>query len=221
LGARLGLAEGSVSAYFLLRPICLVLMALVVFSITFALFLDFKGKERLKPEDIEGSTLSSRLAWSQWRHLSTISMQQWNLLIGIFIIAAGIVIYLYTREFPGEVKIFPIILITSLFFMSGWLILQSLFLPTKRQITKPFEQWPGKRMGSVIGMTFGYILLSSFLGFYSSTFLYMALTPMCLKSNRTSHFFLTCGVTAASFTGIMLVVFKLLLKVPTPQGWLI
>ena len=220
LGSRLGLAEGSVGAYFLLRPICLVVMILVVLSVIFALIMEYKGSRSPGSEGSAPNGLARLFDFESWRSFSGITMRQWNLLIGILLLGGIVVVYLYSLEFPEEVRVFPLVILTALAVMAIWLVLQSLFLPSKRSPRKVFENWPGKKMAAVIGFTVLYLLLAEIVGFYVSTFLYMATTPLFLKRQTDLRFFLKCGGVAFGFVGIMLLVFQQLLKVPTPHGFL-
>lgn len=220
LGARIGAATGSVARYFLTQPICLIVMFLVAISIAFSLYLEYKERKSAKDQDQAKAAQARAKVFDRgaWWPLSRMTMLQWNLVLGVLIMAGTLTIYQHTRSFPEEPKLFPMILIISLMIMSGWLILQTLVAPSARGACKVFESWPGKNMVLVTGMTVAYVVLANYLGFYVSTFLFTIGLPLYLHDQRTSRFVLKSLAVAVGFTGLMLVVFQQLLAVPTPVG---
>lgn len=220
LGARIGAASGSVTKYFLTQPICLVVMALVALSIGFSLYLEYKERGAAKAQ-VQAQVARARgqvFRREGWWPFSQMTMLQWNLVLGILILASAVVLYQHTDSFPAEPRLFPMILIVALMIMAGWLILQSLLAPSAQATKVVFAKWPGWNMVLVTGMTMVYVALANYLGFYASTFLFTLSLPVYLHKERTPGFLLKTLIVALGFTGVMLVVFRQLLKVPTPVG---
>jgi putative tricarboxylic transport membrane protein len=215
LGARIGMASGSVAEYFLTQPICLVVMGLVALSVGFSLYLEYKERGTAKAQVMEKVVQArSRVFRSGgWWPISKMSMLQWNLVLGTLIMIGSLFLYHLTDGFPEEPRLFPMILIVALIIMSGWMILQSLLAPSAASAKVVFANWPGWNMVLVTGMTLVYVALAKYLGFYASTFLFTLGMPIYLHDERKAGFFLKTFITV-----VMLVVFRYLLKVPTPVG---
>ena len=220
LGARIGSATGSVASYFLTQPICLVIMALVALSIGFSLFLEYKERKNAKKRDQEEAAKARAKLFdrSAWWPLSQISMLQWNIVVGTLVLAGALALYQHTQSFPEEPRLFPMILMVSLMIMAGWLIVQSLFAPSASGARKVFAGWPALKVTLVTAMTAGYVVLANYLGFYASTFLFTFGLPLYLHDRFSAGFVLKTLVVALGFTGLMLLVFRQFLKVPTPVG---
>ncbi len=220
LGARIGTASGSVTQYFLTQPICLVVMALVALSIGFSLYLEYKERGATKAQVQAKVALARSQVFQRqgWWPLSHMTMLQWSLVLGVLIMVASLLLYQHTRSFAEEPRLFPTILIVALIIMSGWMVLQSLLAPSARATKKVFEKWPGWNMLLVTCMTLAYVAMANYLGFYASTFLFNLSLPLYLHQERSAGFLLKTLAVALGFTGLMLVVFRQLLKVPTPVG---
>ncbi len=220
LGARIGSATGSVASYFLTQPICLVVMALVALSIGFSLYLEYKEQKNAKEQDqIKAAKARAKLFdRAAWWPISQMTMLQWNLVVGVLVLAGATALYHYTLGFPPEPRLFPMILIVSMMIMAGWLILQSLLFPSVRLARKVFAGWPALRVTLVAAMTGGYVILANYLGFYTATFLFTLGLPLYLHKQLTAGFMAKTLVVAVGFTGVMLLVFQQLLKVHTPMG---
>lgn len=221
LGVRLGMAEKSVLGYFFSRPICIIVIALVVLSIGFALFMEHKERAQNRTSGKATPSKASKSSMGKWFPLSQLALRQWNLVIGLSMLIGAIALYVHTLSFPREPRLFPVVLLVTLMLLSAWLVLQSLFLPSIGAVKTVFQSWPAKKMFSVLGITGLYIALVSIIGFYVSTFLFMAGVPIILNKNKTLKSFLTCLGVSVGFTLIMLLVFRQFLKVPTPIGWLL
>lgn len=221
LGARLGTAQGSVMGYFLTRPICFVVMLLVVLSIGFAFYLEQKERRKKREEGKIPTDVKGLFDSSCWHAFSDMTMRQWNFLIGMFLLGSSVFIYIHTWGFPKEPRLFPMILLIALFIMSGWLVFQSIALPSLEAGRKVLAKWPVLGLLVVTGLTVLYVILVKAVGFYLSTFFFMIGTPLYLRRGRDARFYAVCGAVAVGFTGLMYLVFHEFLKVPTPVGVLL
>ena len=208
-------------AYFITRPICLVVMLLVILSIGFAFYLEQKERRKKKtagkmPKDVKGLFDAGC-----WHGFSEMTMRQWNFLIGLFLLGMSVFIYIHTRGFPREPRLFPMILLIALFIMSGWLVFQSMALPSLEAGRKVLASWPVLGLMVVTVFTVLYVILVKAVGFYLSTFLFMIGMPFYLRRGRNLRFYAVCVAVAVGFTGVMYLVFHEFLKVPTPVGVLL
>jgi putative tricarboxylic transport membrane protein len=218
LGVRLGTAEGSTIAYFLTRPICIIVIVLVLLSAGFAFFLEYKEGKSKKNKDQKTDPQHSHLFYQSWWPLNKITMRQWNLLLGLILSIGSFLMYFHTRAFDAEPRMFPQVLLIALIVMSAWLIAQNLLAPSGGFTKKVFHQWPAFNMFMVIIFTVLYIVGVKTLGFYLSTFLFMTGMPIFLQARRTGKFCLKCAGISMAYTVIMLIVFYRLLMVSTPVG---
>lgn len=221
LGVRIGAAEGSAMGYLLTRPIPMIVIALSLLSIGFALFLEHKERVSQRNQRAQYQSGQKRLHFGNWWSVSEMSMRQWNLVIGLGLLIGSVLVYGLTKEFPNEPRQFPMVLVVSLIMMAIWLIIQSLVIPSIDKDSRPLHKLPVVKMGIVFSVTILYIALVKVTGFYVSTFLFMFGVPIYLNNERKGRFFIKCFCVSAGYVLIMLLVFHQLLKVPTPVGWLL
>jgi putative tricarboxylic transport membrane protein len=221
LGVRLGSAQGDTLSYFLTRPICIIVILLVILSAGFAFFLEYKESRIKREKGHEKPSLSRGSKPVYWWPLSKIAMRQWNLVLGLAILVGSVLLYVVTKGFETEPRLFPQVLLISLMAMSALLLLQNILAPSLESTKEVFNKWPALNMALVIIFTFAYIVLVESLGFYASTFLFMTGMPIFLQARRTGAFCLKCAGISMAFTTVMLIVFYKLLVVSTPSGWLI
>jgi putative tricarboxylic transport membrane protein len=222
LGVRLGEAQGSVPAYFLMRPICIIVILIVLASTGFALYLEYKERKNQKQDQANGDTARrNSLRTANWRKISEWTMRQWNLVLGVGLLLGAVLLYIHTDSFPDEPRLFPQVLLITIIVLGIWQTGQSLFMPSVSAAKMIFKDWPGLKMLLVFIFTGLYILLVQVLGFYSATFVFMSSLPLFLRSRLTSRFFIKCVGISIGFTAIMYIVFNRLLMVPTPEGVLI
>lgn len=219
LGVRLGNAQGDTLSYFLTRPICAVVILLVVLSAGFAFYLEYKESNN-KTDDKKQANKSTPDASTSigWWVLSKVNMRQWNFILGLIFLAGSVLMFFHTKSFKAEPRLFPQILIISLFIMSMVLLLQNLIAPSKDAKKESFHGWPALKMTLIFIFIFLYIVSVEKLGFYVSTFIFMAGMPIFLQPGRTSKFYLKCVGISFAFTLVMLIVFYKLLVVSTPAG---
>ena len=220
LGVRLGIAQGDRLAYFLFRPICIIVILLVVLSAGFAFFLEYKESRDKREKEGEKQSLFKESTPVYWWPPSKVTMRQWNLLLGLVLLTGSVVLFFVTKGFETEPRMFPQILIIALMVMSAVLLIQNIIAPSLGSTKEVFNKWPALNMALVIIFTFSYILLVEALGFYASTFLFMAGMPIFLQARRSGTFCLKCAAISMAFTAVMLIVFYKLLVVSTPAGWL-
>ena len=218
LGVRLGAAEGSTVAYFLTRPICIIVILLVLLSAGFAFYLEYKEGQNKKDDGKAADPRHGRLSAQSWWPLSTVTMRQWNLLLGMIVLIGSVLLYVHTRSFDTEPRMFPQVLLIALVLMSAWLIVQNILAPSVGFTKKVFQQLPALNMLLVIVFTILYIVLVESLGFYLSTFLFMTGMPIFLQARRTGKFCVKCVGISVAYTAVMFIVFYRLLMVSTPVG---
>jgi len=195
---------------------------LVILSIVFAFYLEIKEKRSLKSQEKQHlkearSEVFKKDSWWPLREMTGI---QWNLIIGFLLFFGALILYIHTRQFPDEPSLFPSILLIFIMILSGWLVIESLFFPSKRGGVKILEGWPFLKISLVILLVLIYITSASYLGFYFSTFLFMFLLPFVLTTQRSLRFLLENIIVALGFSVLLFFTFNKFLMVPTPSGLL-
>ncbi|KJS18887.1 MAG: hypothetical protein VR72_20555 [Clostridiaceae bacterium BRH_c20a] len=141
--------------------------------------------------------------------------------VGMFVLCA---VFLYqTNKLSYPSNVFPYILIIGIAILSLMVFLQNIF--SKAEVIEKLEKINYKRVISIVAISFLYISSISAIGFYAVTSIYLMVMCVSLQSHETSirmamkirnSFILTIIVVI-----IVYIVFNILLKVPTPRGFLI
>ena len=102
--------------------------------------------------------------------------------------------------------------------LSLLLLLQTVTVKRLQAAGKPF---PWKRFLSMFGLVIVYFYVMEEIGFYTSAFLFIiAVTLIFGRKRFTSTRVLSRAVISACFTGVIYILFNVLLKVQTPTGLL-
>jgi hypothetical protein len=206
---------GSTLAYFVSRPLALLLM-LLAFAIIVAGVLQILRQRR---EDAKaGPALGAAAAGSGP------SMRIMNLVLGLFLLALGGYILAGASDFSEMGARFPLLVAWGFLVLGA--ILLAMNLAPKAAIaasSRPFSDVPWRLWGTVVGalVLFGFAV--DVIGFYESAFLFVLFTSWLLAPEGSSQARRLAGaaVFAAPFTVAVYVAFRLVLEIPTPRGLII
>ncbi|RJX28366.1 MAG: tripartite tricarboxylate transporter TctB family protein [Desulfarculus sp.] len=141
-------------------------------------------------------------------------------LVGLVCLAASVVLYatLGHIEEPRAAA-FPRTIIVIMGALSALLFLQHLIFPKPRPQQPPF---PWLRVGGLFAIIVIYLVVCEELGFYLSAFLFfLAVTYIMgwrrLNPKQAAKWLMGSAI----FTGILYVLFKVILEVQTPRGLLL
>lgn len=141
-----------------------------------------------------------------------------DIVVSLFCLAGSIALFftLGTIE-ENRARIFPEVVIIVMIILSALLLLQNLARKGAKQVGgKPF---PWFRFSSLFALIVLYFLVMQSIGFYLSTFLFFVTVSIAygyagLTKLKAFHRVLQSAV----FTGVLYVLFKVLLEVQTPRG---
>jgi len=116
-------------------------------------------------------------------------------------------------------RTFPRVVIVVMIVLSTLLLLQGVLLRgLEQQKGKPF---PWGRFFLLLGIIVAYLAFMQFVGFYVSAFFFFVIVSFLLgRSDLTLNKGAARIVQSAVFTGVLFVLFKVLLKVQAPSGLL-
>ena len=178
LGRMLGEAEGSVWAYFFLRPIPMIMIGLTLASLGFTVFAQAREWRESRGESVSAAEESSRSAKSA-------SLRQYHVNLAVGVLA--ILFSLWAeRQLAGQVVEnvgFPTVLLWIFRVVGGIMILQALIWGRRRNLGPAFGRVQ-PILVLVVVATVGYIVAALFVGYYFTTFLYLLLVALVLEKNR-------------------------------------
>jgi len=143
-----------------------------------------------------------------------------DLIVSLVLLAGIITLYLSlgSMDDPRAAN-FPKVIIIIMGILSALLLLQSLFL--KQPKSSKGAGFPFGRFLICFFMIIVYFILMETLGFYLSAFLFfVAVTCILGSSDLTARTAVMRVIVGFVFTGILFLLFNVLLAVQTPKGLL-
>ena len=215
LGARIAKAKGGLLAYFFTQPICIVLIAITAGSILIAAWLERRQNAAATALAGERPPLFRAPA-----SLAELNMRQCNGIAASAVMALAVALFTGAGMLDSEAALFPQTLAVALAILALCLFAATVAGKGSPLETKtPFAAFPGRQMLMSVTVFVLYVLLAGWLGFYSSTFLFMlALPALLLNPEQRKTRAPWVLLIAALFTGVLYLIFAALLMVPTPRG---
>lgn len=142
-------------------------------------------------------------------------MRKQNLLLSIILVAVCVVFYYMTSKLPSEATIYPLFVITLLFLLTLIQLFISYFKKNDEESTS-FKNLEFKQLLFVTISSGVYVFLMNFVGYVTTTLIYVAVILLGLGVNKKTSFAVSFG-----FAIIVFVIFKVLLRVPLPRGFII
>jgi len=150
--------------------------------------------------------------------------QRFANIIMSFVMLGICAVFLYqTNKLSYPSNVFPYILIGGIAILSLIILLQNVF--SKVEVREKFNQINYKRIISIVVISIIYISVISTFGFYSVTFIYLIVMCVSLQSQEANIKMAmkvrNSLLLSTSIVILVYIVFNILLKVPTPRGFLI
>ncbi len=146
-----------------------------------------------------------------WRPI----MRKINLILSIIMLIVSGVFYIMIAQLPKEASLYPILVTTILLVLSLILLIKSYFQKEDEELTA-FKNIKIKQLLFVLVVNGVYVFLINLIGYVVSTALYILVALIGLKVDRKKSFLISSGVCLFVY-----VLFKVLLKVPLPKGFII
>jgi uncharacterized protein YqgC (DUF456 family) len=143
-----------------------------------------------------------------------------DIIVALVCLVGSLALYLSLGTISEETaRIFPRVVIVVMIILSALLLLQGLWV--KEQGQKKGSPFPWGRFFLLLGIIIGYFVFMQPVGFYVSAFLFFLIVSFLLgRSDLTLAKSASRILQSAVFTGVLFVLFKVLLKVQTPTGLL-
>lgn len=116
-------------------------------------------------------------------------------------------------------RTFPRVVMVSMIVLSALMLIQGLL--SRGQGQKKGKPFPWGRFFLLLGIIVAYFALMQSVGFYVSAFVFFVVVSFVFgRSDLTFNKGTARILQSAVFTGVLFVLFKMLLKVQTPSGLL-
>ncbi|QXM07060.1 tripartite tricarboxylate transporter TctB family protein [Crassaminicella indica] len=142
-------------------------------------------------------------------------MKKNNLFLGAVMLGIALIYYMMIGKLPEEAALYPTFVALVLGFLSILFIIKTAISKEVEKEKKIFDGFEVKQFIFVFSMATFYIVLIQILGYFVSTFLFLIITLCGLKANK-----LYALCTSVGFSIFVLILFKILLNVPLPRGFI-
>lgn len=142
-------------------------------------------------------------------------MKKLDLILGLILIAICGVFYFMISKLPSSATLYPIFVTTLLLVLTLIHIFITSFKKEDEECTA-FKDLELKQLLFVLGTSGLYIVLINIAGYITSTFIYVLTVLFGLKVSKKSSILISIG-----FSAFIYVLFKTLLRVPLPRGFII
>lgn len=143
-------------------------------------------------------------------------MKKLDLILGGVLVAISLGFYLMISKLPTNATLYPIF-VTSL--LLG-LTLIHIFLTYRKKEdegeSEVFKNLELKQLLFVVGTSGLYVVMINIIGYITSTFIYVLGVLFGLKVSRKTSILVSVG-----FSAFIYILFKVLLRVPLPKGFII
>ncbi len=151
------------------------------------------------------------------------SLRHLNWVTAALVLVLAAYVFVESRDFGDRSALLPTILAVTLAVLAGVLFLSNLRRGAVVEGAAPFGDVPWKLWGFAVVLLIAFALGASTMGFYESAFVFIALLTFAM-SHELGWTWRTAGVSllyAAGFTALLFLVFKVILRIPTPPGILV
>jgi hypothetical protein len=143
-------------------------------------------------------------------------MKKNNVLLGLVMCGVSIAYYMTVSKLSEKAAMYPKFIAMVLFLLSFVFTIKTIFIDKNEEDSSAmFEGFLPKQFAFVLAMAFVYVFLIKILGYFFSTALFLLVTLGGLRAKRVAIILTSIGVCAFIF-----VVFKVLLNVPLPKGFI-
>lgn len=142
-------------------------------------------------------------------------MKKLDLLLGLILVAICGVFYFMISRLPSKATLYPIFVTTLLLFLT---IIHLIITYNKKDNAEStvFKDIELKQLLFVLGSSGLYVAMINIIGYITSTIIYILVVLLGLKVRKE-----TSVVISIVFAGLIYILFKVLLRVPLPRGFII
>lgn len=142
-------------------------------------------------------------------------MRRLDLILSVVLLGVVGLFYYLTFQLPQNAMIYPIFVISLLLFLTLIQLFTAYFRKTDEE-SSAFKNIKWKQLFFVLVTSAVYVVLINLLGYLTSTFLYVLVTLLGLKTGKKTSLIVSIG-----FILVMFFLFSEALNVPLPKGLLI
>lgn len=142
-------------------------------------------------------------------------MKKLDYLLGFILLAVSGLFYFMISKLPSKATIYPLFVTTLLLFLTVLHLILT-YRNKNPEESNAFKGLELKQLLFVLGISGLYVAMIKILGYLTSTFLYILVSLIVLKSDKFKSIIITIGTSAFIY-----ILFKIILKVPLPKGFLI
>lgn len=142
-------------------------------------------------------------------------MRRLNIILSIVLLLISGSFYFMIFQLPNEANLYPIFVVTVLLILSLILFFKTYFNKEDEE-SSAFKNIELKQIIFVLITSGLYIAFINLIGYVVSTVLYVLVALIGLKVDKKNSIFISLG-----FCLFVYVLFKVLLKVPLPKGFII
>lgn len=142
-------------------------------------------------------------------------MKKIDLLLGLILVAICGMFYFMISKLPSKATLYPIFVTSLLLFLT---IIHLIITYNKKddKESTAFKDIELKQLLFVLGASGLYVAMINIIGYITSTVIYILATLLGLKVSKKSSIIISVG-----FAAFIYVLFKVLLRVPLPKGFII
>lgn len=142
-------------------------------------------------------------------------MRKTDITLGSILIAICLFLFYMIFNLPEQARIYPLFVTSLLLFLT--IIHMIITIRKKKDDEKsPFDSLQKRQLLFVVGSSGLYIALISIIGYVTSTILYVLIVLLGFNTSKKMSALITLG-----FAAFIYILFKVILKVPLPTGFLI
>lgn len=142
-------------------------------------------------------------------------MRKQDLYLGYGLVVIAGLFYFMIAKLPERATIYPLF-VTTLLLLLTLLHLIITYRSKNTEESDAFKNLHIKQLLFVLGVSGIYIGLLNIVGYVVSTVLYMFISLIFLKTDKVKSLLLSAGTA-----GFIFLLFKIILRVPLPTGFLI
>lgn len=148
-------------------------------------------------------------------NLEVFVMRKLDLILGYILLAICFAFYFMISKLPDKATLYPLFVTSILLFLTLIHLIVT-YRNKSREESNAFKGLYLKQLFFVLGISGLYIAMINILGYVVSTVLYILISLIVLKTEKVKSIMLSAGTAAFIF-----ILFKILLRVPLPKGFLI
>ncbi|SHJ53168.1 tripartite tricarboxylate transporter TctB family protein [Paramaledivibacter caminithermalis] len=142
-------------------------------------------------------------------------MKKADIKLGFTTMGIAITYYLLTSQIPEKAAFYPKFVAILLSILSLIFLVKTAMTKYEDNGRNLFEDMKVKQYFFVISVSFVYVSLINILGYFVSTFIFIIICLLGLKTKKLYAFLTTIG-----FCIFVFIIFKILLRVPLPKGFI-